>query len=358
VLFFWHSVVNRALTLFCNMLADLNLTDMETCYKMVRTDILKTLRLTSNTFTLEPELTLRLAQWGARIYEVPICYDGRTYAEGKKIRAMDGLKAIAQMLRCKFWDTKFTDHSGFYILSSVSRATGYSRWILKQVERFIGQRVMEAGSGIGNLSSLILQRERLVLTDYDDIYVLKLTQRFGGRENVRVDKCDLTDADEYHQWEFEQLDTVFCSNVLEHLEPDQEVLQSFHDTLEPGGHCVIVVPAGPWLYTVMDQELGHYRRYTQEDLATKMTGAGFDVVFSHCFSKLGSVSWAVSGFLLGRRHLSPRQMIWFDRILPIAKALEYVLPISGMSLIMVGRKPVAASNQEANTNPIGSRVAA
>lgn len=106
VLPFWHSMVNYSLTTFSNMLFDLTLTDMETCYKMVRADLLKQLHLTSNTFTLEPELTARLAKAKARIYEVPICYEGRTFAEGKKIGAMDGVKAIGQMLRCKFWDTQ------------------------------------------------------------------------------------------------------------------------------------------------------------------------------------------------------------------------------------------------------------
>ena len=126
-------------------------------------------------------------------------------------------------------------------------------------------------------------------------------------------------------------------------EPDEQVLRSFHDVLEPGGHCVIVVPAGRWLYTVMDRELGHFRRYTAEELRAKMTAAGFEVVQERQFSKLGAVSWAVSGHALRSRHLSPRQMIWFDRLLPIAKLLEYVLPVPGMSLIMVGRKPTQSA---------------
>ena len=91
VLFFWHSLANRLLTLVANILNDVNLTDMETCYKMVRADVLKQLRLSGNTFTIEPELTCRLAQWGARIYEVPISYFGRAYAEGKKTGAVDAL---------------------------------------------------------------------------------------------------------------------------------------------------------------------------------------------------------------------------------------------------------------------------
>jgi glycosyltransferase involved in cell wall biosynthesis len=99
VLYFWHSVGNRFLTLLSNMLTDLNLTDMETCYKMVRADLLKSLPLVSDRFGFEPELTARLAAAGARIWEVPISYSGRTYAEGKKINWRDGLAAFWHILR-------------------------------------------------------------------------------------------------------------------------------------------------------------------------------------------------------------------------------------------------------------------
>ncbi|NIM52555.1 MAG: glycosyltransferase [Gemmatimonadales bacterium] len=99
VLYFWHSVGNRFLTLLSNMLTDLNLTDMETCYKMVRADLLKSLPLVSNRFGFEPEVTARLARAGARIWEVPISYSGRTYAEGKKIDWRDGLAALWHILR-------------------------------------------------------------------------------------------------------------------------------------------------------------------------------------------------------------------------------------------------------------------
>jgi glycosyltransferase involved in cell wall biosynthesis len=94
VLFFWHSVGNRFLTLLSNMFTDVNLTDMETCYKMVRRELLDTLPLSANRFGIEPELTARLAQAGARIYELPISYDGRSYAEGKKIGWKDGVSAL------------------------------------------------------------------------------------------------------------------------------------------------------------------------------------------------------------------------------------------------------------------------
>ena len=99
VLYFWHSVGNRFLTLLSNMLTDLNLSDMETCYKMVRADLMKSLPLTSDRFGIEPELTARLAAAGARIWEIPISYSGRTYGEGKKIGWRDGVAAIWHILR-------------------------------------------------------------------------------------------------------------------------------------------------------------------------------------------------------------------------------------------------------------------
>ncbi len=99
VLFFWHAIGNRLLTLLSNMLTDLNLSDMETCYKMVRADLLKSLPLVSNRFGIEVELTARLAQAKARIWELPISYSGRTYAEGKKVDWRDGMAAFWHILR-------------------------------------------------------------------------------------------------------------------------------------------------------------------------------------------------------------------------------------------------------------------
>jgi glycosyltransferase involved in cell wall biosynthesis len=99
VLYYWHSVGNRMLTLLSNMLTDLNLTDMETCYKMVRAPLMKSLILTSNRFGFEPEVVARLAQARARIWELPITYNGRTYAEGKKIGWKDGVAAFWHILK-------------------------------------------------------------------------------------------------------------------------------------------------------------------------------------------------------------------------------------------------------------------
>ena len=103
VLFYWHSVGNRFLTRLSNMVTNLNLTDMETCYKVFRAEVLKRISLRSDRFGFEPEVTIKVARLGARIYEVPISYAGRDYSEGKKIGWKDGLAALFHIIRFKFF---------------------------------------------------------------------------------------------------------------------------------------------------------------------------------------------------------------------------------------------------------------
>lgn len=104
VLYFWHSVGNKMLTLLSNMFSDLNLTDMETCYKAMRTEIAKRIDLQSQTFGIEPEITCKVARLKARVYEVPISYNGRTYAEGKKVGFKDAVQAVWVILRYAWWN--------------------------------------------------------------------------------------------------------------------------------------------------------------------------------------------------------------------------------------------------------------
>jgi glycosyltransferase involved in cell wall biosynthesis len=106
VLYFWHSVGNRVLTLVSNMFTNLNLTDMETCYKMVRAPLMKSLALTTDRFGFEPEITARLAQARARIWEISITYSGRTYEEGKKIGWKDGVAAFFHIVRFNLFPPK------------------------------------------------------------------------------------------------------------------------------------------------------------------------------------------------------------------------------------------------------------
>ncbi|NVN94281.1 MAG: glycosyltransferase family 2 protein [Bacteroidetes bacterium] len=108
ILFFWHTIGNKFLTMLSNMFTNLNLTDMETCYKLFRSDIIKQIHFKENRFGFEPEVTTKISRFPKiRIYEVGISYYGRTYEEGKKINAKDGFRAIWCILKYNVWDRKF-----------------------------------------------------------------------------------------------------------------------------------------------------------------------------------------------------------------------------------------------------------
>jgi glycosyltransferase involved in cell wall biosynthesis len=339
VLYYWHSMANGLLTWMANILCDLNLTDMETGYKAVRADILRQTPLHRPDFGFEPELTVRLAQWGIRIYEVPVSYAGRTYVEGKKIGWRDGLRAISAMVRCRFLDDRFTSHDGYYILVAVRNARGFNRWMHRQIAPYVGRSILEAGCGIGNLTELLLDAERLVASDFDPFYTEMIGRRFGHLENFRALAMDLTRAGDYERLAGERLDTIICLNVLEHIAGDEEVLGHFRRALQPGGHAIILVPQHPWLYTPTDETLGHARRYDAAEVRAKLERAGFEVVHQQDFNRLGALGWYLSGKVLGQEHLSPGSMRAFNRMLPIAKLIEKVPAWPALSTIAVGKKP-------------------
>jgi glycosyltransferase involved in cell wall biosynthesis len=338
ILLYWHGVANKALTWMTNVLNDINLTDMETCYKAVRADVLKQTPLQSQRFGIEPELTTKLAQWNIRLYEVPVSYHGRSVAEGKKIGWKDAFSAVWTLFKYRFIDDRFTTHDGYYVLQSMRRARGLNRWILQQFRPFIGDRVLEAGCGIGNFTELLLDRRRLVCVDNDPLYVEMLNWRLGHLENVRTLKLDLADAAAYAQVNDEAVDTIVCLNVLEHIKADEDVLRAYFDLLRPGGHAIILVPAHMWLYGPCDAAIGHERRYSQTELHTKMQSAGFEIVQLGEFNRLGVPGWWFNK-RLGRRDINPRQMRLFEWLLPIAKSAEALKLGPGLSLIGVGRKP-------------------
>ncbi len=337
VLYYWHSVGNRLLTWLTNIVCDVNLSDMETCYKAVKADILKQTPLRCKRFGIEPELTVRLAQWGARIYEVPISYSGRTYAEGKKITWKDAVDALRVLIWAGFLDKQFTTHDGYYVLSAI-RGSGLNRWMFEQFSKFVGNKVLEAGCGIGNLTSLMLNRDGLLCVDVDPLYIEMISRRFGHLENFEASLMDLCDNDRYDEFEKSNFDTIICLNVLEHLPDDEQVLRNFYRSLSAGGHAIVLVPQHPWLFSAVDTTVGHYRRYTKDELAKKMKAAGFTIVSMQDFNKLGVPGWLYNK-VLGRKYLSPNQMWCFNLVLPIAKLVERVGVLPALSAIAIVRKP-------------------
>ncbi|MDZ4833671.1 MAG: glycosyltransferase [Candidatus Melainabacteria bacterium] len=339
VLHYWHSMGNKMLTWLTNIICDLDFTDMETCYKAVRTDILRQTRLSCRDFGLEPELAIRLAQWGVRIYEVPISYQGRTYQEGKKITWRDGVKALMTIFRIGVSDKVFTTHDGYYLLHIREQLGAFNKWQYEQIAGHIGQSVLEYGCGIGTLTAYMLGRERLICTDIDPFYIEIVNRRFRHVKGFGVLKMDLATADDYAKIGDMKFDTVLCMNILEHLDNDQEILDKIFLALDPQGKAIINVPNDPALFCGLDKSVGHHRRYLQADIEEKMRKAGFEIAESRQFNRFATLGWFVSGKIFGGKQIEPGQMRLYNTLLPFAKMIEKLPLWPSLSLIVVGQKP-------------------
>lgn len=338
VLYYRHTLGNRVLTTMCNLLTDLNLSDMETCYKAVRTSLLQSLPLRSNDFRIEPELCFKLQKRGARIYEVPISYAGRTYEEGKKIGLVDAWLAFWAMLHWWLVDDIYTDDEyGSRILVRMSSVPNFNRWMADSVRPFLGARVLEIGAGIGNMTRQLCPRDRYTVSDINPHYLDFLRRGFEGRPYLDVRKVDLSlDGD------FEPLagryDTLVCLNVLEHLADEDGALRRIRAALEAGGRAIVLVPQGPGLLGTLDQALGHVRRYTRASLRAALERNGLELEQLFDFNRVTTPGWWWNGKLLRRRHFSRLQLKLLNVNVWWLRHLDGLLPWGGTSLIAVARR--------------------
>jgi glycosyltransferase involved in cell wall biosynthesis len=341
-LFFRHALGNKLLTFLCDLVCDLNLTDMETCYKMVRTSLLKTVPLESSTFDVEPEFAIKLARRGARIFEVPISYSGRTYREGKKIDWKDGFRAFWAILRYSLSDKLYTaDAYGAEILGRLNRAPRFNRWMADVIRPFVGNRVLEIGAGIGNMSLNLMPRVSYWATDVNPLYLDYLVSMRATRPYMGVAQTDATSGESFPAGQ--TFDTVVCLNVVEHLEDDVAALRNIWNVLEDGGRSIVLVPCGPSLYGTLDEVLGHCRRYTVEQLVDVSQRAGFVVEQILKFNRAGVPAWWLNGKILRHRTFGLMQIRLLNLLTPLFRLVDSWLPLPPLSIIAILKKEVPSS---------------
>lgn len=343
VLYFWHTAGNRFLTLLSNMLNNINLTDMETCYKAFIAERLKSIPLSSDRFGIEPEITAKVALNKLRIYEVPISYNGRTYAEGKKIGWKDGVAALCLIIKFRF-SSNYAD-AGKVALDALEQAPRFNRWMYDVIKPWMGANVAELGSGRGNLSKLLKDGRRLLATDYRQEYIDELKERWGALESVRIARMDLCEPANYEVVRNFQPDTVVCLNVLEHIEDDRAVLANLRRVLPKRARIVFLVPYNPKLTSEFDRQIGHFRRYASGELERKMFEAGFIVERQFFFNKVGVLGWWVGNTLFGQQTITAWQLKIYNFLTPLFRVLDKFLPTSGLSTIVVARQPDEATQQ-------------
>ena len=358
VLYYWHSLGNSVITMLSNFFTNLNLTDIETCYKAFRREVIQNLVLENDRFGFEPEVTAKLAKSPCVIYEVPVSYYGRTYEEGKKIGWKDGVAALchifrfnmlrsAQASRKKPWyqipglvSPPMEEDKGEDTLDLLVNAKRYNQWQINTIRPFLGKRLVEIGCGIGNLTTLLAPHvERLAAADMNPEYLTWLRDRLPDAKHLSTHIWDLNQPAPAEILEMKP-DTALCFNVVEHIKDDVQALRSIHDCLAPGGLLLLLVPANRWLYGSLDEKLGHFRRYERDELNGRLQQAGFTVEQLFSINSIGMLGWYMNARVFKRPMIPAKDVRRFESIVPFVRLLDPLLKplVGGLSLIAVAKK--------------------
>jgi glycosyltransferase involved in cell wall biosynthesis len=335
---FWHSMINKGLTLISNMFSNLNVTDMETCYKVFRTDLLKSIPIRSNRFGFEPEITMKVSKRKLRVYEVPISYHGRTYEEGKKIGWKDGIKALGVILHFWLVDDLYEASYGRGLLHSLTGTPQYLSWLTRVLRPHLGDTVLEIGAGLGNLTGRLMGRKlQYVAAEKEPLYLHALRNRFLRTPNVLVCELDPENPADYVPWEG-KYESALCMNVIESVENPLAVIASLGRCLKPGGAMIVLVPLGKGLYGPLDRAMGHKRRFSVQEVSKMVEDAGLRLERLQQLNKIGTVSWWFYGKLMGRTRIHKAALKLFDKTVWIWRHIDPLLPWRGLSLVAVARK--------------------
>jgi glycosyltransferase involved in cell wall biosynthesis/SAM-dependent methyltransferase len=362
-LYYTHRVANRLLNLMINLAFNRYLSDVYTGYKVFSREAFGGLRLTAKTFTVEMDLTAHFLRKGLVIFEVPISYRARTYAEGKKIHFKDGFLAAGAVLRYRLRRPPEKTGPAAYGapdepgvmraveggatihtlgLEDLATAHRYRRYLFGLLAPYLGRSVLEVGAGLGDFSTQLVDRDRLVVNDNDPICVRALDERFGERPGIEVVAADVLKLKVEPP-----VDSVVAVNVLERVDDDVAALRSMATATLPGGRLLLVVPGYPSLAGAYDHALGHQRRYTPDSLRATVEAAGLFPEVVRPVNLLGGLAWWAAVRVARQARPTPALVRLYDRlVVPAERALERrVNPRFGQSILCVAQVPEDPAQQ-------------
>jgi len=252
------------------------------------------------------------------------------------------------------------NYQGNENLELMSHCHRYNNWIYEQVLPVLkGNDILEVGSGIGVFSEKIIQdmpHSHITLTDVSPDYLIELENKFctgnnKNNNNISVRKLDLNNEEDYNKIGYEMFDTIVAMNVLEHLQDDEFVLQQLYRLLKKEGILILLVPAYKPLYNIIDAGVGHFRRYSKDELEGKVRNAHFNIERMFYFNMLGIIGWYLNGNVAGKNIISTHASQIFDNIVPIMRTLEKSMGRRiGLSIFAILQKDTKAEQQKKGHN--------
>lgn len=235
------------------------------------------------------------------------------------------------------------DKEGKETLNVIAKANHFNEWIFKTIQPYCKGKILEIGSGLGNISNYFINSESSIyLSDIRNNYCDILTKKFHDKPNLLgIQNINLV-ADNFEKIYAEhvnQFDTVFALNVIEHIKDDMLAISNCKKLLKKGGNLIILVPAYQFLYNQFDKELCHYKRYLKKEMIQIFQDNALTIKKSFYFNSLGILGWFASGRLAKNKTIPSTQMGFYNKIVFIAKIIDLLLFRKiGLSTIVIGKK--------------------
>ena len=230
------------------------------------------------------------------------------------------------------------DPIGAETLRRIYKLNNLNRWMWSRIDPWVGQRVMEAGCGVGTMTAFLLDREYVCGVDLNAQHLADLKAKLGQPDNLDTFQSDLQDP-KLGQLAEKNLDTIVCLNVLEHIEDHNAALNNFHAALRPGGRLVLLVPAYQSLYGTLDLGLSHFRRYGKRDLHDLLKSHNLNPINHRYLTMFGILGWWLNGKVLKRNLLPSGQLNLYNALVPFFMAVENLTgPPCGLSHVIVAEK--------------------
>jgi 2-polyprenyl-3-methyl-5-hydroxy-6-metoxy-1,4-benzoquinol methylase len=236
---------------------------------------------------------------------------------------------------------KLSDYEGHINLETAIKRKNFSNWVFDETASELKGDILEIGSGLGTYSKRIIENHphsKIVLSDISEHYVKNLEKKFLSK-NVSIHKLDLNKKEDFSNIGYEKFDSIIAINVLEHVEDDLLALNELNKMLKKDGTLIILVPANKFLYNIIDKSIGHWRRYTKNEISIKLSESNFlvDKIFS--FNLLGIIGWYLNGNIFKKSEINKGASSLFDKLVPTMKILEKIFRKKiGLSIICYNKK--------------------
>lgn len=227
------------------------------------------------------------------------------------------------------------DPFGQSTLESMSGAVWYNNWVLNKLAPYIKGDILEVGCGIGNFTNQLLSFGSVTAIDIQSDYIPGLSSVLKGKASIGFGDIE---KGEYFFGK-KKFDTIVCLNVLEHIENDSMALENLVQLLKPDGYLILLVPSGMHLYGEIDRSIGHFRRYSKEDLTAVLKKTGLMVKKTRRLNFLGAIGWWVAGRIFKSQTVRSDQIGLFNLLAPVVLPIEDIVePPFGTSVLTISQK--------------------